>query len=103
VTLEDLSKLIKLEKALSLKLKNNLKKVVSLEFKEDKIVNKINKFNLLLDFLIQFKNETISCCCYNIVTKNLFNLVFIEFRNLLMTFATLDCVNKVIDKRISLF
>jgi len=45
-------KLIKSKRVLFLELKDNLKKVVLLESKEDKIVNKINKSNLLLEFLI---------------------------------------------------
>jgi len=35
-----------LKKILSLKLKNNLKNIVLLELKEDKILNKINKSSL---------------------------------------------------------
>jgi len=44
-------KLIELKKVLFSKLKNNLKRVVSLKSKEDKILNKINKCSLL-KFLI---------------------------------------------------
>ncbi len=44
-------KLIESKKILSLKLKNKLKKVVLLEFKKDKILNKIDKSSLL-EFLI---------------------------------------------------
>jgi len=46
-----LLKLIESKKILSLKLKNKLKKVVLLEFKKDKILNKIDKSSLL-EFLI---------------------------------------------------
>jgi len=74
-----------------------------LKFKEDKIVNKINKFSLLLKFSILFESETILCYCCNIAIKSLFNLTLTKFRNLLITFATLSCVNKIIDKRILLF
>jgi len=84
-------------------LKNNLEKVVFLEFEENKIVNKINKSSLLLEFLIRFENKIISCCCRNIVTKSSFNLVFTKLRNLLITFVALDCVNKVVDKQVLLF
>jgi len=103
VTLKDLSKLIELKRTLSLKLKNNLREIMLLKLKKCKIVNEINKFNLLLKFLIRFENKTTSCCRRNIFTKSSFNLVFTKFKNLLITFVTLDCVNKVINKQISLF
>jgi len=76
---------------------------VSLKFKKNKLINKINKFCLLLKFLILFENKTTFCYCCNIVIKSLSSLVFTKFRNLSITFATLDCVNKIINKRILLF
>jgi len=103
MTLENLSKLIESKKIVFSKLKNNSRKAVLLKFKKDKIVNKINKSSLLLKFLIQFESETTFCYCRDIVTKNSFSLVFTKFRNLLMIFATLDCVNKAIDNRMLLF
>jgi len=75
-----------------------------LEFKKDKIVDKIDKFSLLLEFSIRFESKIIfCCCCCNIVTKSLFSLVFTKFRNLSIIFAILDCVNKTINKQVSLF
>jgi len=68
-----------------------------------KIVDKINKSSLLLEFSIQFESKIISCCCCNIVTKRLFSLAFTKFRNLLITFVALDCVNRIVDKQVSLF
>jgi len=52
MTSKNLLKLVELKRTLSLKLKNNLRRVVFLELKKDKIVNKINKSSLLLKFLI---------------------------------------------------
>ncbi len=46
VALKNLLKLIKLKRVLSLKLKNNLKNIVFLESKKDRVLNKINKSNL---------------------------------------------------------
>jgi len=74
-----------------------------LKFEKDKIINKIDKSCLLSKFLILFESKIIFYCCYNIVIKSLSSLVFIEFRNLLITFATLDCVDKTIDKQVLLF
>jgi len=68
------------------------------KLKKNKVINKINKFNLLLEFLIQFESETTSCYYCNIITKSSSNLALIEFKNLLITFLALDCVNKIVDK-----
>jgi len=76
---------------------------VFLKFEENKIIDKIDKSNLLLKFSILFKSETTLCCCYNIAIESLSNLIFTKFKNLLIIFATLDCVNRTIDKRILLF
>jgi len=87
-------KLIELEKILSSKLKTkNLREVVFLKFKEDKIVDKIDKSSsLLLEFLILFESETTLCCSRNIIAK--FRLTLIEFRNLLITLIMFDCLKK---------
>jgi len=77
------------------KLKTNffLEKVMLLESKENKIVNKINKFsNLLLEFLILFESETTLCCSRNIIAR--FKLTLIEFRNLLITLTIFDYLEK---------
>jgi len=53
-------KLVKLKRVLfsKSKTKKNLEKIVLLKSKEDKIVNKINKFfNLLLEFSILFESK----------------------------------------------
>jgi len=91
-------KLIESKRVLFSKLKNNSKKVIFLEFEKNKIVNKIDKSSLLLEFLIQFENEITSCCCCNIVTKSSSSLAFIESRNLLIVFVALDCVNRIVNK-----
>jgi hypothetical protein len=93
--LKDLSKLIKLKRVLfsKLKTKKNLKKVVLLKSKKDKIVNKINKFfSLLLKFLILFENKATLCCSYNIIAKS--RLTLIEFKNLLITLIVFDCLKE---------
>ena len=79
-----------------------MKKVLFLGSKKNRISDKINKFSLL-KFLIWSKNKTTFCCYYNIVIKNLFSLVFIKFRNLLIVFAILDCINRNINNCILLF
>ncbi len=94
-------KLIELKKVLSSKskTKKNLEKIVLLKSKEDRIVNKINKFvNLLLEFSILFESKTIFCCFYNIIAR--FKLVFIEFGNLLIVF---DYLRENKDRQILLF
>jgi hypothetical protein len=76
-----------------LKTKKNLEKVMLLESKENKIVNKINKFsNLLLEFLILFESETALCCSRNIIAR--FKLALIEFRNLLITLTIFAYLKK---------
>jgi len=78
-----------------------LKNIVFLESKKERFLNKVNKFNL--EFLIQFENKTTFYYYCNIAIKCLFNLAFVEFRNLLIVFVVLDCINKIIDKYILLF
>ncbi len=78
-----------------------MKNIVFLESKKERFLNKVNKFNL--EFLIQFENKTTFYYYCNIAIKCLFNLAFVEFRNLLIVFVVLDCINKIIDKYILLF
>jgi hypothetical protein len=95
ITLEDLLKLVKLEKVLfsKLKIKKNLRKVVLLKFKKDKIVNKINKFsNLLLEFLILFESKTILCCSCNIIAR--FKLALTKFKDLLIVLIVFNCLEE---------
>jgi len=61
--------------------------------KEDKIVNKINKFSsLLLEFLILFESKTIFCCSCNIIARS--RLALTKFRNLLITLIVFDCLKE---------
>ncbi len=97
-------KLIKLERVLSskLKTKKNLKKVIFLESKEDKIIDKINKLSsLLLEFLILFKNKTIFYYFYNIIAK--FKLIFTKFRNLLIILTIFDYLREDKNRQVLLF
>ncbi len=94
-------KLIESKRILSSKFKNNSRRIVSLDSK-DRILSKIDRSNLL-EFLIESKSKIIFCCCYNIVTKSLFNLVFTKFKNLPIVFAILNYVNNIINKYIFLF
>jgi len=97
-------KLIKLERVLSSKskTKKNLKKVIFLESKEDKIIDKINKLSsLLLEFLILFKNKTIFYYFYNIIAK--FKLIFTKFRNLLIILTIFDYLREDKNRQVLLF
>jgi len=97
-------KLIKLERVLSSKskTKRNLKKVIFLESKEDKIIDKINKLSsLLLEFLILFKNKTIFYYFYNIIAK--FKLIFTKFRNLLIILTIFDYLREDKNRQVLLF
>jgi len=74
-------KLIESKKILFLKSKieKNLREVIFLKSKENKIVNKIDKFsNLLLEFSILFESKTTLCCSCNIIAR--FKLTLIESR-----------------------
>ena len=78
---------------LKLKTKKNLKKVIFLKSKEDKIVNKINKFSsLLLEFLIFFESKIILCYFCNIIARS--RLTFTKSRNLLIILTMFDYLNK---------
>jgi len=104
ITLEDLLKLIKLKKVLfsKSKTKKNFKKIMFLESKEDRIVNKINKlFSLLLKFLILLESKTTFCCFRNIIAKS--RLAFIEFRNLLIILIMFNYLKRDKDQQVLLF
>jgi len=93
-------KLVKSKRVLFSKSKNNLEKIVFSKLKKNKDIDKIDKSNLLLEFLIWFESKIALCCYYNIVTKSLFKLASIEFNNLLIIFVALD---KIVNKQVLLF
>jgi len=104
IILKDLLKLIKLKRILFSKLKTNknLEKIVFLEFKKDKIVNKINKsLKLLLEFLILFESKITFCCSCNIIARS--RLAFTKFKNLLIALTMFDYLEKDKDQQLLLF
>jgi len=84
------------------KTKKNLKKIMFLKLKENKVINKINKFfSLLLKFLILFKSKTTLCCFCNIIAR--FKLTLTKLKNLSIALIVFNYLKKNKNRQILLF
>jgi len=84
------------------KIEKKIREVIFLKSKENKIVNKIDKFsNLLLEFSILFESKTTLCCSCNIIAR--FKLTLIESRIFLIILTIFDYLERDKDRQVLLF